>query len=126
MGLQATVQKAAQAAIKAAGDIALLCTYRDVTANPSMDVSTGEVTETKTDYASIRTVFADYTKKERENNESILDEDKKALIAKLDLIPVPDTRDKIIDTDSTVWNILNINTDPAKALWILHVRKSKA
>jgi hypothetical protein len=50
-------------------------------------------------------------------------EDQKALIATLDLIPVPTVNDTILDEDGVTWSVIGILSGPGRVAWSLHVRR---
>lgn len=123
MGLADTIQKAAQTAFKAIGDIPLTCTYTSV-GTPSYNPTTGAVTSSDTDYTGLKIVFEDFNP--REINDAagiILATDKKATIPNADLTPTPKLSDCITDADSKKWYIKDILIDPARALWLFQVRR---
>lgn len=124
MGLADVVQKAAQTAFKAIGNIPLTCTYTSK-GTSVYDPATGGYTSTDTDYTGLNILFEDYTAKEIEDAGGvILSTDQKASIPNLSLTPTPKITDYITDSDSQKWTVENIRIDPARALWIFQVRRS--
>lgn len=124
MGLADIVQKAAKTAFKAIGDIPLTCTYTDK-GMPVYDPASGTYSSSDTDYTGLKFVFENYEANEvSASGGVILTTDQKASIPNLNLTPTPQIKDLITDSDSVVWVIENIKTDPAKALWIFQVRRS--
>lgn len=124
MGLADVVQKAAQTAFKDIGNIPLTCTYTSKgvsTYNPT----TGAYTSTDTNYTGLSILFEDYTAEEiTEAGGVILSTDQKASIPNLNLTPTPKITDYITDSNSQKWTVENVKIDPARALWIMQVRRS--
>ena len=124
MGLADVVQKAAQTAFKVIGNIPLTCTYSSKGVSV-YNPATGAYTSTDTDYAGLSILFEDYTVQEiTEAGGVILSTDQKASIPNLNLIPTPKITDYIIDSNSQKWTVENVKIDPARALWIMQVRRS--
>lgn len=124
MGLADVVQKAAQTAFKAIGDIPLTCAYTSK-GTSVYNPATGGYTSTDTDYAGLSILFEGYTAKEVDDAGGvILSTDQKASIPNLSLIPTPKITDYITGSDSKKWTIENVEIDPARALWIFQVRRS--
>lgn len=101
--------------------IQTLCTYRSVGV-PSYVPSTGVITATPTSYTSVPAIFTSFSRREIDG-EAVREEDQRAIIATLDLTPVPTVNDTIVRADSSVWSIIGIAQDPAGAAWVLHVRR---
>lgn len=123
MSLATTIQKAAQTAFKAIGDIPLTCTYTSK-GSPVYNTTTGVTTSTDVDYAGLNFVFEDF--KPRQITDSggvILSTDKKVSIPNLTLVPTPSIADFITDSDGIIWYIKDILIDPARALWLFQVRR---
>ena len=124
MGLADTIQKAAQTAFTAIGNIALVCTYTSK-GTPVYDPATGAYSSTDTDYTGVKVLFENYTTKEiTDAGGVILSTDQKASIPNLNLTPTPKIKDIITDTSSQKWTVENIMLDAARALWILQTRRS--
>ncbi len=124
MGLANTIQKAAQTAFKAIGDIPLTCTYTSK-GTAEYNVQTGGYDSDDTDYTGLSILFEDYNAKEVEDSGGvILKTDQKASIPNLDLTPTPMLKDTIIDPNSLKWDIEGIMLDPARVLWVFQVRRS--
>ena len=122
MGLQATLQKAAQTAIKAVGDAAVDATYVSMADQSQYDTGTGVVTNIGTEYDDVSMVFTEFDEREVDG-EKVLDTDERALIANLDLTPTPKPGDRIHKSATDHWKVKAKKTDPVSALWILHIRK---
>jgi hypothetical protein len=124
MGLANTIQKAAQTAFKAIGDIPLTCTYTSVGAS-IYDPQTGGYDSTDTPYTGLKIVFEDFNPKEvNDAGGAILATDRKASIPNINLTPTPKITDFITDSDSVQWSIKDVLIDPARALWLFQVRRS--
>jgi hypothetical protein len=125
MGLRETIRNLAQTAIAAVGNIAVSSTYR-VKNTASYDTSTGTVTSNDTDYTAVPVVFDDNAYM----NLGIIDQpnlvvnsnERLFYVAQLDLSPTPKKGDELISLGIT-WQIVDIKTDPAEALWIFKGKK---
>ncbi len=124
MGLSSTVQKAAQTAFKAIGDIPLTCTYTSL-GTQTYDATYGDFYSQNTDYSNLKIVFEDFNPmKVADSGGAILATDKKLSIPQLSLTPTPKLSDYITDSDGFVWRIKDILTDPARALWLFQARRT--
>ena len=124
MGLANTIQKAAQTAFNAIGDIPLTCVYTSVGASV-YNTTTGAVTSTDINYSGLAILFEDYSDKEiMDSAGAILKTDQKASIPNLSLTPTPKITDFITDSNSKKWTVEEALIDPARALWILQCRRS--
>jgi len=124
MGLADVVQKAAQTAFKVIGNIPLACTYTSKGVAVYVP-ATGLYTSTDADYESLSILFEDYSAKEIDDAGGvILSTDQKASIPNLNLTPTPKITDYITDSNSQKWTVENVGIDPARALWIMQVRRS--
>lgn len=124
MGLAETIQKAAQTAFTAIGNIPLVCTYSSK-GESTYDLQTGGYDSDDTDYTGLTILFEDYTAKEvTESGGIILATDQKASIPNLSLTPTPKRTDYITDSNSQKWTIEDVMIDPARALWIFQTRRS--
>ena len=124
MGLANVIQKVAQTAFKAIGDIPLICVYTSK-GTSVYDPATGLYTSDDTDYTGLSILFEDYTAKEiTDAGGAILSTDQKASIPNLNLTPTPKITDYIADSDSQKWTVEGLEKDPARALWIFQVRRS--
>ena len=134
MGLREALQKATVAAFNGLGDIPESVTFRSMASGaPAYDPSEGEVTESYTDYTvlmvftRIRTheistsAIADASK--TGDKIEVRSNDMWALIPQDNLTPTPKVIDVIVRS-SAIWQIVDIRTDPAAALWKFLVRKA--
>ena len=125
MGLAGIIQKGAQAAFKAIGNIPVTCSYTNK-GGSIYNPATGERTPFNTDYTGLKFVFENYTAQEvSDSNGVILTTDQKASIPSLNLTPTPQIKDSITDANSKIWAIENIKQDPARALWVFQCRRSE-
>lgn len=120
MGLQSVFKSLAQAAFVAVGDIPVSVTYTHVTGNPTYTPATGTVTDSTTDY-TVSVVFNQY-KAADVDGANILSTDQQALIPVENLGCTPSNHD-YMTVDGERWNVVDKETDPAEALWILQIRK---
>ena len=124
MGLADVIQTIAKTAFKVIGNIPLLCIYSSKGV-AMYDPATGSYTSTDTDYTGLSILFEDYVAQEiTEAGGVILSTDQKASIPNLNLMPVPKITDYITDSNSQKWTVENVMLDPARALWIMQVRRS--
>jgi len=124
MGLAGTIQKAAQTAFRAIGDIPLTCTYTSK-GTPVYNPTTGATTSTDTDYSGLSILFEDFSSKDiSDAGGAILRSDQKASIPNLSLTPVPKITDTITDSSSQKWTVQNVMIDAARALYIFQCRRS--
>ncbi|MCP4149813.1 MAG: hypothetical protein GY757_18860 [bacterium] len=121
MGLTEVFRKAAVAAHNACGDLNDSSTYHS-TGTFGYTASTGAVAESGgVDYTGVDVIFIGYQTEEIDG-EKILRDDRKALIAALNLTPTPKVTDYITDSNSKVWNVVDVGGDPAPAEWKLQCR----
>ena len=120
MGLAETFRDAAEAIIEAFDDIPQSITYIRKGASVYTP-ATGAVISTDTEYTTTA-IFDEYELKEIDNN-VVRATDKLAYIAANDLDVTPVVDDEITDTDSVTWQVIDIKSDPAEALWVLQIRK---
>jgi len=124
MGLANTIQKAAQTAFRAIGDIPLTCKYTSK-GTPVYNPTTGASTSTDTDYTGLSILFEDFSEKDiTDAGGAILRSDQKASIPNLSLTPVPKITDTITDSSSQKWTVQNVMIDAARALYIFQCRRS--
>jgi len=95
-------------------------TYIHHTGNPTYDPETRVTTAATTSY-SVKMLLTSYENKEIDNV-VIMGTDKKAMIASKDLAPTPSLKDTIT-IDSVTHEIMNIEKDPADAMWVFQIRK---
>lgn len=122
MGLRDTIARAAQTAIRATGDIAVSGDYHSLTASVAYDASAGVSTPTYATVPGVVMVFTTFELKEIDG-QKVDARDKMALISRLDLGTVEPTVNDRILVSSAYWNVQQSLTDPADALWRLHIRR---
>lgn len=120
MGLAETFRDAAETIIEAFDDIPISVTYVQKGASVYTP-GTGVVTSTDTEYPTVG-IPDEYEMDEIDNN-VVRATDKLFYIANNDLEVTPVVDDEIIDADSITWQIKNVKSDPADALWVLQLRK---
>lgn len=123
MGLRDTVQKAAVAALTAVGDLAPQSSYLSIQSEAEYDTVSGSTFMVAKQLDNIPMVFTDFSVKEVDGV-SILSTDQKVLIAALDISVIPKVGDVVVKSSTEHWKVVNPNTDPAEALWVLHVRQT--
>jgi hypothetical protein len=125
MGLKTTLQNLASTVIASVGDIPVLCTYR-VLGSATYNTATGQVTANNTEYTGIKVIFDDTQQVNLGSldisNLTVHENERLFYIAKVDLTPVPKNGDEL-DLESATWEIIEVKTDPANALWILKGKK---
>lgn len=120
MGLADIFKDAAEAIIEAFDDIPVSVTYVQKGA-ATYTPATGAVTSTDTEYTTTA-IFDEYEMDEIDNN-VVRATDKLAYIAANDLDVTPVVDDEITDANSVTWQVVNVRSDPADALWVLQLRK---
>ena len=121
MGLRAVFKSGAQSALTAFGDVAVDSRYVSVTSNPIYDPGgSGSVTKA-TAGESISIIFDEYESSEIDGSK-IIRSDQKALIP-VDNLSYKPGIDDYITVSGVRWNVVNKETDPAEALWIIQIRK---
>ena len=120
MGLQSVFKTAAQTIFTAFGDIPQSVTYTYVSGNPVYNPTTGASTGTTANY-TISIIFDQYEAQDVDGV-NIIVTDQIAMIPVENLAIVPSNND-YITISSERWNVVSKKTDPAKALWILQIRK---
>jgi len=124
MGLASTMQKAAQTAFKAIGDIPVTCIFTSK-GTPVYNPTTGAYTSTDVPYPGLSILFEDFSAKDiSDAGGTILSSDMKSSIPNLSLAPTQKITDIITDSNSQKWTIENVMIDAAKALYIFQVRRS--
>jgi hypothetical protein len=120
MGLKSVFQNAAKTIFTAFDDIPISVTYVSK-GDSTYNVATGvAVPSSETEY-TVDGILEDYTAVEIDDI-TILSTDQKFLIPQLNLSPTPREQDEIV-IDSITWQVIDIETDPAEALWIMQIRK---
>jgi hypothetical protein len=121
MGLQETFKAAAQTAVAAFGNVGKSVTYTSVSGNAVYDPTTGTSVQPTTDYPAIIVIF-DSFEAQQINQTTVRSFDQKAMIPVENLSVTPGL-DDYLTVNGVRWNVVNSETDPADALWILQVRK---
>lgn len=125
MGLRELVQReTARAVNKALGDIPEVCTYKRATGS-AYNPATGTFTRSYSSVPNVKVVFASYSQREIEDAQGrIKGEDQKALIPSLSLAgALPSLSDQIVRPDTSTWEVVFSETDPAQALYKLQIRR---
>lgn len=125
MGFKSLIEKQVQGAMKTLGTgpdgLARTRTYLSV-AEGVYDPSTQRVTSTEVEYTGIPMSLVRFSIKDMDE-EVRPQTDRVALIAALDLTVTPDENDKIRDNDGIVYTVKRVMSDPADALYKLHIRR---
>jgi len=104
------------------GEIRVPVDYSSV-ASSTYDPSTGTVVEiVNSTQSAVYMIFTSYEEK-AVDGQAVLINDMKALCPTLDLNVVPSDLDYLLRSDVR-WNVQNVRTDPANAMWTLHIRKA--
>lgn len=119
MGLRELIRQNVQAGLALTGNIREDATYR-AAGTPGYSATTGTVTTGTTNYA-IKALFASYAKQEIDGDR-IRPEDKKCLVAGVDLAVTPGLNDTV-QQGSTVWSVVGVQGIPTDGLWILQLRR---
>lgn len=123
MGLRDVFRTAAQTAAAAFGDVFSSVQYTTM-GSTVYDASAGVASTTSTDYV-VSMVFTTYSQFEIDGTK-ILPTDVKALIPQVNLTPTPTMNDEVMRIEagaSVFYEIVNIQQDPAGALWEFQLRK---
>jgi len=131
MGLRSAFQKAAKTIVTAFGDVSVVCDYV-IDLGQIRNPITKIVTQSVSTYSNKNFIFTMFSISEREADQTILPTDIKALISSIELGVKPSqntTVTVVSTTDRTVragdvYNVVNWKTDPAEALYTLHLRTS--
>ncbi len=124
MGLQETFQKAAVTVVNAFGNVGKTSTYAQE--GPQRLVG-GEITKSTTTERP-KIIFDSFSKedlgKSFDGTNKILSTDVQGLLPSLNLTKItkPHSGDKVTDDGGVEYTVLTYKTDPAKALFILHLR----
>lgn len=125
MGLKTTLQNLASTVISSLGDVPVSGTYR-VIGDATYNTATGQVTANETEYTGVKMVYDDSSQLTLGNmdipNIPINTNERLIYIAQVDLTPTPKVKDEV-DLESVTYEIIDVKTDPANALWILKVKK---
>lgn len=119
MSFLALAKNLASVGIGISGDIARPLTLRRIVAS-GYDVLTDAPATTVTDFVTKGVVTR--PKVDEDDDSATLDITRRFLIAALDLATVPLDKDLIVD-DGKIYEIRQIKTDPAGALWIISGRE---
>ena len=120
MGIADALQQAVSSVFTAfEDDLAVACTFVSKGAAGYTPLS-GVIAETDTEYA-VYMIFDLY--KAFEAPEGAKPNDRKGMIAKLKLTPTPKMTDEVLRNGETL-QILNIQIDPADAMWVFQLRKA--
>ena len=132
MGLLDAIQAATKAAFAPIEDITVSVNYLSMADQVDSYVpASGIIHSTATTYSGINMLMTDISSEEmttirdryRDNDANLnLSTTKKMLVPALDLTPTPRVGDKLT-ISSVNWDIFDVETDPATALWTLFVRK---
>ena len=121
MALRNTFRSLAKTIITSFGDVAIESEYREVTGT-TYNASTGAHTTTYTSYSSVPVIFNAFSFKEVDGV-AVQPEDKTAYIAAEHIPDCSPEPDDLIISEEETWQVIRVNTDPASALWIIHVRR---
>jgi len=120
--LRAAFKAATVTAFNALSDIPESATYRSMDDDQAAyNPATGTVTEDYTDY-TVSFVFTSPKLFEISNSGIMQSSDVWALVPTTNLTPTPKLIDVIIRDDAE-WQVVDIRTDPAAALWKILIRK---
>ena len=121
MGLRAALANIAQAAVAATGDIAVSTNYESFVTTVA-NVTAGTDTTTYGTTAGVKVIFQNFRLAEIDGS-NIRPEDKVALIPSASLTSAPVVSDRLVTDTSIAWAVQGVRTDPADALWKLHIRR---
>lgn len=125
MGFKSLIEKQVQGAMKTLGTgpdgLARERTYVSVSEG-TYDPATRSVTSTETEHEDVPMSLVRFSIDDMDE-EVRPQTDRIALIASLDLPATPDENDKIKDHDGTVYTVKRIMSDPADALYKIHIRR---
>lgn len=130
MGLKATIQAATVSAIAAIGDLANVAgiTYKQLTES-EYNPTTGTTDKKILLYKNVTVTFVDFDRR-LIDGVNIRPNDQRALIAGSTISFVPEAGgDELEFTNSRnrveVWEVINVEIDPAGALYDLQIRKKE-
>tara|TARA_Y100000310_G_scaffold160700_1_gene160533 strand:- start:769 stop:1137 length:369 start_codon:yes stop_codon:yes gene_type:complete len=121
MGLQNTFKSAAQSIVTSFGDVAASTVYASFSST-TYNASAGTQTAVYSSTAGVKVIF-DKFELAKIDNINIKPEDKKALIPAKNISAITPKPNDQIRASGVVWNVVNVVTDPASALWECQVRK---
>jgi hypothetical protein len=127
MSLKDAVQNAAKTAVDAVGDLAVTTTYHCFVTS-SYNAVGGTVTTTFTSVSDVMVIFEGFTLIEKftvRTAQDITDrEEKKIHLPSLNIPNItPTLKDKIVTDSGENWEIAQVDSDPAQALWTFRARK---
>ena len=125
MGLKTLIQKTVQNTIKntfgGPDGISQEVVYKRSESPKTYDPVTRTVAVTVTEYSGIACMFTAFTVDDTDDSVRP-SSDKKALIPSLEISFIPKEDDKITDSTGKNYTVKRLMSDPASALYILHVR----
>lgn len=122
MGLKLAFQNAAQTVVTAFGDVPASTVYRSY-ASTTYNASAGTDVTVYSSTIGVKLIF-DVFQHRQIDGTNIQPEDKRALIPANNIPGVTPKPTDQIREGSTVWNVVNVISDPAGALWDCQIRKS--
>lgn len=127
MGLRDALKSAARAAVVAVGDLAASAVYHSH-ATTVYDASAGTPTVTYSTVGGCRVIVSEFRLADNDPRSRAPDFDVRAEDKQADLPAsyvsgvTPKPKDRIV-IDGETWNVVNVGTDPAEALWQLQIRR---
>lgn len=121
MSLRAQIQEAVKTGLLALDDLPETATYGGISTSV-YDPATGVIVQKKTGSVSVPMLFTSFSFMEIDNV-SVFADDRKAIIAAVDLVVAPTHNDSITRADGSVWNVIGIKIDPAGAAWVIQIRR---
>jgi hypothetical protein len=119
MGLRETIKAGARTAFNVLGDIKESVTYKAHNAGV-YDRTTGKQSESWTNY-SIEAIFDGFNEVEVNPTSDIRFGDLKVMFLNVNVF-TPKSSDVVV-RDGNDYEVIGVQTDPAKAVWILQARK---
>jgi len=130
MGLKSAIRAATKAGIEAIGDLAKVksVTYKQLV-EAAYDATLGQTVAKINVYPNLTITFVDFDRR-LIDGQNILPTDQRALIAGDEIQFKPESGGDTVEfiNDFNVleeWEVVNVKTDPAAALWDLQVRRRK-
>lgn len=125
MGLKNTFQTAAQTVLAAFGDVGETASlFKASSDKPVYNPLTASPATAGTSYTISQVMYYNFAVKQIDN-EKVLPTDEIAMIPSLNITVIPEVDDIITKADTSEWKIVNLlPTDPAKALWLCHIRRN--
>lgn len=126
MSLKDAVKNAAKTAVDAVGDLAVTTTYHCFVTS-SYNAVGGTVTTTFTSVSGVMVIFEGFNIMEKftvRKSDSVDINEKKIHVPSLNIPDVsPSLKDKIVTDSGDTWEIAEVDSDPAQALWTFMARK---